>query len=277
MKSFTVGWRAVRVSLVLSLGALVASACGSDDGEGTGGKCSQGATRTCLGPGACNGAQSCGADGTWSACDCGGSGGAGGAGGIGGGAGSGTGGTAGGDGSAGSGGDAGDASSGGSGGGTQWQDDPCPTTPAFINCSNTCGGPTANCAQATCAGALVLKTDFPEFPYVVRTPSKPGVDLKCTGACNPPSTTYGIGLRLGFPYATTKVLKVSVPKPWWIRVDGSLQDPTYFCMSEGKGMTQECQITVLNSGITILILTDDPNAPAANAFIYEVAKPGSCP
>jgi hypothetical protein len=26
-------------------------------------------------------------------------------------------------------------------------------------------------SQATCAGALVLKTDFPQFPCVVRTPS----------------------------------------------------------------------------------------------------------
>lgn len=80
MKAFGVSGRAV---LLLSLSALLSGACGSDESEGASGKCSQGATRACLGPGACDGAQSCGADGTWSACDCGGAGGSSGAAGAG--------------------------------------------------------------------------------------------------------------------------------------------------------------------------------------------------
>ena len=275
MKSFTVGWRAVRVSLVLSLGALVASACGSDDGEGTGGKCSQGATRTCLGPGACSGAQSCGADGTWSACDCGGSGGAGGAGGIGGGAGSGTGGTAGSDGSAGSGGgagDAGDAGSGGSGGGTQWQDDPCPTKTPIIDCSTSCGGPSANCAQATCAHSFYSPTSKPNFPYVIRTPSNPGTDPACVKQCGASSTTYGIGLGWNLQISTGFGMKVTVPKPWFVRVEKYL-DPNHYCL---KGAEAQCS-TVTSSAFDVYVLTNDPDAPAVNVVIEEVPWPASCP
>ena len=48
-------------------------ACGSDDGPtGSPAQCAAGDTRVCTGPGACAGGQVCSADGTWSACDCGG-------------------------------------------------------------------------------------------------------------------------------------------------------------------------------------------------------------
>lgn len=81
----------MRVASVLAVVvAFGLNACGSDEGAGpSSSKCSQGDTRTCAGPGACSGAQSCDANGAWSACDCGGTGGAAGTGGSGGGAGSG--------------------------------------------------------------------------------------------------------------------------------------------------------------------------------------------
>jgi hypothetical protein len=56
---------------LLALGvALAVLSCGDSSNESTG-VCSPGDTRECLGPGACQGAQFCGADGAWGACDCG--------------------------------------------------------------------------------------------------------------------------------------------------------------------------------------------------------------
>lgn len=56
--------------------------CSSDKGNGgsNGASCTQGATRECVGPGACVGAQFCQDDKVWSACDCGTSGAGGGSG-----------------------------------------------------------------------------------------------------------------------------------------------------------------------------------------------------
>ncbi|GMV17831.1 MAG: hypothetical protein HS104_30350 [Polyangiaceae bacterium] len=97
----------------LILGAALASACGGESsdtglhsggastggaGIGGAGTCAPGDTRVCVGPGACQGGQTCSASGEWDACDCGsggsGSGGSGGAGGAGGSGGTGTGGSA---------------------------------------------------------------------------------------------------------------------------------------------------------------------------------------
>ncbi|MBE7485101.1 MAG: hypothetical protein HS104_34675 [Polyangiaceae bacterium] len=94
----------------MAAAAFFAGACGSDGGKANDtGKCTQGDTRACLGPGQCNGAQSCVTNGVWSACDCGG---VGGAAGVGGGA---TGGAAGGGGAGGSAGTSAGGSSGDSG------------------------------------------------------------------------------------------------------------------------------------------------------------------
>ncbi|MBI4954434.1 MAG: hypothetical protein HY908_20585 [Myxococcales bacterium] len=50
----------------------IGAACGQDE---AGGLCIKGDTRACLGPGQCDGAQTCRADASgWSTCDCGGSG-----------------------------------------------------------------------------------------------------------------------------------------------------------------------------------------------------------
>lgn len=267
-------------AFVLGL-VIVASACGSEESSGsTNGQCSQGATRACLGPGACDGAQSCGADGTWGACDCGGSGGAGGGSGAGGSSGA-TGG-AGGNGaiggsagstSGGSGGGAGDASSGGSGG-SQWQDDPCPTKTPLVNCASDCGGPTASCAQATACGFYLYQTKYTDYPYILRTPSKPGVDPTCTALCSPPSTVYGMGIAFEPPFKAGYGLKIKVKKPWFIRAEAWVGGKDYFCpISLSK---QECFVwgTVTPK---LTVFTDDPNAPAANVTIDEIPLPGSCP
>ncbi len=75
-----------RTSVWLLGGVLALAAVGCDDDDDT--VCTSGDTQACLGPGACEGAQICNADGTaWGACDCGSAGGSGGGGGDGGGGG----------------------------------------------------------------------------------------------------------------------------------------------------------------------------------------------
>ena len=252
---------AARAALAASAASFVIAACSGDGGgEPTASACKQGATRTCLGPGACSGAQSCGADGTWSACDCGGSGGVGG---IGGGAGSGTGGTAGSDGSA------------GSGGGTQWKDDPCPTDTPLIDCSTSCGGPSANCAQATC-GFVEHGVASPLWPVVIRTPSKPGFDPKCTALCPGTGLAFGIGLLQGLVSINTWMgLRVTVPKPWSVRLSSHSQlEEKDFCTVEQP--PAQCAVWPDNAA-TVLLLTTDPNAPAVNAILEEVPWNATCP
>jgi hypothetical protein len=259
--------------LLISLTAAAAFiACGSDDGGGTDGTCSQGDTRACLGPGQCNGAQSCTADGAWSACDCGGTGGSGGTGGTGG-----TGGAAGGDGSAGTGGSAGDASADGAGGGTQWKDDPCPTKKPIIDCSTGCGGPSASCETATCGfyeyGPQNWPPEWP--PHVIRTPSKPGVNAKCAALCPGAGIVYGIAAREAAPIQDiTKGMVVKVPKPWSVFLGGwKGAGPKDLCSAP----TKQCAV-MTHTAPDVLIVTTDPNAPAVNITLEEVPWPGDyCP
>ena len=261
--------------LVISLAAaaaLIASACGSDEGGGAEGKCSPGATRTCVGPAACQGGQACTADGSWSTCDCGGGTGGSGTGGSGTG-GSGSGGAAGGDGSAGTGGSSGDASADGAGG-TQWKDDPCPTKKPIIDCSTGCGGPSASCAQAICyAGGASINMSANAYPYVLRTPSKPG-SYPCDGLCGDAGVPHP-GITVAFANMTLKPmfgLKITVPKPWFAAIPSwAVGDP--HCVSVPES---QCVVSaVATSGVTIL--TNDPNAPAVNALVEEVPWPATCP
>lgn len=96
---------------------LVSAACSGESESDESGTCAPGDTRACVGPGACQGGQTCDKDGAWSGCDCGGGsgGGSGGSAGGGAGGGGGTGGASGGSGGASGSGAVG--GSGGSGGG----------------------------------------------------------------------------------------------------------------------------------------------------------------
>ena len=72
-------FRALMWTLV-ALGTFFVANCGGDESSsgGDGKTCEPGATRTCVGPGACEGGQQCSTDGRiWGACECGGAGGGG--------------------------------------------------------------------------------------------------------------------------------------------------------------------------------------------------------
>lgn len=173
------------------VGALVMTggACGSDDKAGSGGSstggttatgatggsagttsaCSPGETRTCVGPGACQGGQTCEQSGTWSTCDCG-AGGSGGSGGSGGTAGSpsggggtptgGSGGVAGTDGSAGSGATGGTGGAAGVDAGTDSSasdasdggdaDSGCPAGNKYCGSACVPVGPDTGCGNVSC-------------------------------------------------------------------------------------------------------------------------------
>lgn len=132
----------IRVVAAVAVGATMLQVsvlgCGSDDssggsgntggaqtgGSGGGTNCNPGDTRSCTGPGACQGGQTCEQSGTWGSCDCG----SGGTGGSGGAAGSTSGGAGGVSGGGGTGGATGGAAGVGGTGGTG----PAPTKLADI-------------------------------------------------------------------------------------------------------------------------------------------------
>lgn len=208
----------------------------------------------------------------------------------------GTGGAAGSGGAAGQGGTAGAAgsSTGGEdagadameagGGGPGPDDDPCPAQPVELDCSDQCGGPTALCAGATCSlepFSSVIIEDSSAYPYVFRTPSHPGVDPACEAACQEqtyfPQTIapakYGMIVTVNAPDDQSKVLKVKVGPPWWIEI--TAESVPYYCLDWSP--VQDCQVDTQATGLTVMILTDDPNAPARNVVLDLVDKPGSCP
>jgi len=266
MKSIGAVARVVQAVALLCLSAPLAGACGSDESGASSDKCSQGTTRECVGPGACKGAQSCDASGTWSACDCGG--GSGGASG-----GSGSGGASGGGGTS-AGGGAGDASVDGAGGGTQWTDEPCPVdeTP-IIDCSTSCGGPSTNCGEATC-GFTEHGVALPKWPVVIRTPSKPGLNPKCSALCPGTGLAFGVGLmQLLVSHQTWGGLRVTVPKPWSVRLSG-LVTPQDFCILEQP--PAQCAV-IGDTAPYVILQTTDPNAPAVNAILEEVPWNATCP
>ncbi len=283
-----------RLFAALAMATFVSAACGSsDDGNLNHQTCTPGDTRTCVGPGACNGGQVCGSDGNWGTCDCGG-GGSGGSAGVGGSAAGASGatvdgsadtgiaGTAGTAGSGGLGGAGMSGSAGSAGGGTGGvagaaQDDPCPAAPIAVNCTDQCGGPTGLCtgsqyANLTCrddiSGAFTIhKADL---PLILRTPHAPGAEPLCQH-CGADSAAWQALIQTSIVFTPNVALRVRVGPPWRVRITY----PPGVCMA---GSTEGCLVTTAVSGDTqFQILTDDPNAPSRNAYIELVPATTTCP
>ena len=273
-------------------------ACGSsDDGDLSkdGRVCEPGTTQACVGPGACDGGQRCADDGSaWSECNCGTGGGPGGTGGdasaVGGSAGTmdggglSQGGTAGvgGSGPGGAagnptGGAAGGGGTGGAGGGVlNPGDDPCPSQPIGVNCSSSCGGPTANCADVSCQANPTFTIDVSDLPFVVRTPSMPGQDPNCAALCSPALTQFGITVFTNTPGLPGQSIRASVGEGWhWLS-----RIPTY-CLSSGQAAGPGGVCTQVGAAIPLVLpwefLTDDPAAPARNILLELVPDSETCP
>lgn len=277
----------------LPLAVLVASACGSDESDGSSSKCAQGATRACLGPGACNGAQSCDASGAWSACDCGGGGGSGGggSGGVSGGSGSGgaTDGSAGSPsgGSGGSGGSGAAGGSGGSGGSTSDSgsdaadggpgpnDDPCPTQQLYSDCSDQCGGKwpcqTTTYPQAcTVIGAAVNSGIFGNH-ITFRTPTEQslvGADpCYCAQSFDLPTAS-----SVSIQYIGSVIgARIRAGKPWKVRIYKAGASTASDCLT--ADFKNGCATVPfgVQTNAEFIAATDDPNAPARNVIIDEGA------
>lgn len=110
---------------------------------------------------------------------------------------------------------------------------------------------------------------------MIRTPSKPGFNSKCAALCPGPGLAFGIGLLQGnVSIQTWKGLRVTVPKPWSVRlVAYSLTSPQDFCVLDQP----PAQCAVLEGTPTIVIQTTDPFAPAVNAILEEVPWNATCP
>jgi hypothetical protein len=227
--------------------------------------CLAGDTRTCVGPGACDGGQACGPDGEWSACDCGtpaagggtGSSGAGAAGNGGASAQSqgGSGGTVGGS-SSGASGTAGAAGSAGAGG-LNPGDDPCPPNHLTTDCSGQCGDMPASCTSTTCPTGVLVSGPLSAGLVLARAPSHPGASCTCTGN----GTSIAYSMYIGLSSKASSSWHASVLDPWRVSV-----------LSSSCSLPDQSNCNTLNSGY-VTVWTDDPDAPSANV----VAEPGPCP
>lgn len=149
--------------------------------------------------------------------------------------------------------------------------DPCPASSANINCSTSCGGPTANCSLVRCQSDLmtVFKVPYKSLPFVVRLPDKPGFDPKCPESClERPRTAFGVLLDSDY-FAEPAGLRIRVSPPWTISRNNTFTD---FCPFDLLG-SGSC-VVFKESTPDILISTSDPNAPARNV-VFD--KGDSCP
>lgn len=156
--------------------------------------------------------------------------------------------------------------------GTTPAGDPCPASPPNINCSSSCGGPSANCSLVRCQSDLmtVFKVPYKSLPFVVRLPDKPGFDPKCPESCLEfPRTAFGVMLNSDY-FAEATGMRIRVSPPWTISRNNAGMD---FCALAPLG-SGNCFVLKGTGGDDILISTSDPNAPARNV-VFE--KGESCP
>jgi hypothetical protein len=182
------------------------------------------------------------------------------------------------DGSAGDAGDASDAA--------LLEPDPCPTGAIAINCSTTCDpGTNGPCTQVACNQYW----DFANTPDVyrtqdaiLRTPDRPGVDKSCQDNCTlrsgpgySPHRVYGMAFNPDDRF----LYRIRVGAPWVIEQERG--NYPIFCPSDTdpppNNDVKATGCTILGGG-PVLISTDDPNAPARNVYIEQVASlDAGCP
>lgn len=147
--------------------------------------------------------------------------------------------------------------------------DPCPATLA-VNCATSCGGPTENCALVKCQDNRFLPvtiTSLDQFPYVLRSPDRPGRDPNCQPRCGTGNTEYGLAVAIHLP--TPAKLRARASAPW---VASTLTPELPYCLYPEFGACIYMETAETN----VLFATTDPNSPARNLTI-EIAPDGACP
>ena len=262
--------RTVRVVLLSALCGVVLWSCGASEptsassadagatssasGAPSDVICDAGATRECVGPGACRGGQFC-ERGAWSACDCGGGA-------------SNTGGASSGDEAgtgnvvnvAGSG-----ENSGGSQGGVASEDDPCPVKlvqqcapdcdPNFYPCE-----PAASCGVTSPVG--VVPDEYAEA-IVYRLPRASELRASCTCETGAAVATQVMVEIIGPTGLDLKHGHLRVRPPWHVWPEGANPEQG----GCAPAVISQCAPRVAG------FWTDDPNAPSINVNF----EPGNCP
>jgi hypothetical protein len=151
--------------------------------------------------------------------------------------------------------------------------DLCPSKVLDTNCSQVCGGE-AGCYALRCRTGIVglqhdrLRTLSSFYSYISRTPDKPGWDPVCADACTGISGAKPHAFAMAFRVnGGVSAFRVRVDGPWWIeqlRKGPNGEEPNVYCPPSpplGK-LAQGC--AYFESSVTLLVWTDDPNAPARN-------------
>ncbi len=148
------------------------------------------------------------------------------------------------------------------------QDEPCPPK-IDIDCSTSCEGEKLCYEVRTCEPSTTVSIAPEEFPFVIRTPASPGALTwahRCEQYCGGTiPNLYALTLNVrGAPS-----IRARVEPPW--RVTSRIST------NEACGYLKHSCANLLHFGfaMTLVIGTDDPNAPARNVILEATNEP--CP
>ncbi len=171
--------------------------------------------------------------------------------------------------------DAGDADAASDSGAVDagWKDDPCPPK-VDINCSTSCGGLTEwqkvkRCGpnSGSSSPTLFLSDEVPSL--VVRTPSslEPLMDaFRCTQTCDGVTPLYSLTARV---LSLTSGFRVRVEPPWVVVALRTSSDDVCY------GPRRSCESMSAGRTFSVVVATEDSNAPARNVIIEATTEP--CP
>ncbi len=145
--------------------------------------------------------------------------------------------------------------------------DACPTVPIAVNCSDTCGGSSENCATAECSdlrarGVQLDAAEFADYAFVLRTASEPGVDA-CGCGVSGAGLAPEYSMVINVPSESGPRLVAEVSRPWQLRVEFAEGLPP---CSPGEG----AQCAEFGGGLGrffLEVFTYEPNAPTRNVSI----------
>jgi hypothetical protein len=166
----------------------------------------------------------------------------------------------------------GSAGAGGAGGAPA--DDPCPNLSGggrLIDCSGQCAPIAPECSTGQCnldANAAAIVNWPGDFPLVIRTASRPGLDPNCAQVCPGGGTAYGWTIIINQTYDPPNGFRARISPPWHVLGAGI----TNFCFTTGAPCSW-----LFDDG-RFEFTTDKADAPARNVVIERLPNAmSSCP